>query len=76
MSSALRRLAQQAPQFTKGFSTSGAAKGGIEKYSHQEVVLGECSVAKGLPLPCTCAGGEVNCAIFWLLLSTFDAFRR
>jgi len=41
MSSALRRLAQQAPQLTRGFTASGATKGGVEKWSHKEVVFGD-----------------------------------
>ncbi|KAG1658590.1 hypothetical protein FOA52_016202 [Chlamydomonas sp. UWO 241] len=41
MSSAMRRLASQVPQLSKGFSTSGATKAEIEKWSHKEMVLGD-----------------------------------
>lgn len=39
--SVLRRLALQAPRLTRGLKTSGAAKKGTEKYSHEEIVYGD-----------------------------------
>ncbi|PNW81277.1 hypothetical protein CHLRE_07g349350v5 [Chlamydomonas reinhardtii] len=41
MSSALRRLSQQAPRLTRGLKTGNVTKGGAEKYSHEEVVYGD-----------------------------------
>jgi hypothetical protein len=41
MSSALRRLSQQVPRLTRGLKTSGTAKKGTEKYSHEEIVYGD-----------------------------------
>lgn len=42
MSSSLRRLAAQVPQFTKGLQTSAQARAGdIKPFSHESVVLGD-----------------------------------
>lgn len=41
MSSGLRRLAQQVPKLTRGMKNSAGNKGGVEKYSHEEVVYGD-----------------------------------
>ena len=46
MSSSVRRLAQQVPQLTKGFSSTSsanAAKNSIKPYSHESVTLGKSS---------------------------------
>eukprot|EP00195_Chlamydomonas_chlamydogama_P008899 CAMPEP_0202899576 /NCGR_PEP_ID=MMETSP1392-20130828/7763_1 /ASSEMBLY_ACC=CAM_ASM_000868 /TAXON_ID=225041 /ORGANISM="Chlamydomonas chlamydogama, Strain SAG 11-48b" /LENGTH=106 /DNA_ID=CAMNT_0049585789 /DNA_START=94 /DNA_END=414 /DNA_ORIENTATION=+ len=45
MSSAVRRLAQQVPRFTRGFKSSSSVNGGghghVEKGSHMEIAYGD-----------------------------------
>jgi hypothetical protein len=41
MSSALRRLAQQAPKLTRGLTTGKPTQKGVEKYTHEEIVYGD-----------------------------------
>lgn len=41
MSSAFRRLAQEGSKLTRGLQTSAGPRGGVQKYSHEELVYGD-----------------------------------